>query len=332
MKESMWGYAIIVLGILAVGIIWFFANATRTDQHNYNLFKETTESAMIDALDLAYYRQTGKVRIEEEKFVENFIRRFAENADLSNEYLIEIFDVNTEPPKVSLRVSSKKNTTATGEVIEFDIVNNLDAILETKYYVNLSFSEFCTLISDSDGSGTVTVGDKYKCKVNSTETYFFYVIDVYDDVVNLLMDRNLNKVKGKINSLGSNLNQDFVAITEDWTNVDVRLPSLSDIKKCTTQNVVKQTNMSLIQSHYGYNGSSDNYNYYYDFSSCGWIIENMTNSGDSYSPLAYWISDIENYGGQDNGACMYNNGKLWFGADIYPATECGIRPIITFAT
>lgn len=130
----MWGYAIIVLGILAVGIIWFFANTTRTDQHNYNLLKETTEAAMLDALDLAAYRSDGTIRIEEEKFVENFIRRFAENADLSNEYYeIDIYDVNEEPPKVSLRVSSKRKTTSTGEIIEFDIVNHLDAILETKY-------------------------------------------------------------------------------------------------------------------------------------------------------------------------------------------------------
>lgn len=140
MKESIWGYAIIVLGILAVGIIWFFANVTRTDQHNYNLLKETTEAAMIDAVDLAAYRackaddpKSECIRIDEEKFVENFIRRFAENADLSNEYLIEIFDINTSPPKVSLRVSSRQDTTATGEVIQFKIVNNIDAILETKY-------------------------------------------------------------------------------------------------------------------------------------------------------------------------------------------------------
>lgn len=134
MKESVWGYAIIVLGILAVGIIWFFANTTRSDQHNYNLLKETTESSMIDSLDLAAYRQDGTIRIEEEKFVENFIRRFAENADLSDEYYeIDIYDVNEEPPKVSLRVSSKRKTTSTGEIIEFDMVNHLDAILETKY-------------------------------------------------------------------------------------------------------------------------------------------------------------------------------------------------------
>lgn len=133
MKDAIWGYLVIVLGILAIGIIWFFANATRTDQHNYNLLKETVESAMFDAVDLAEYRISGEVVIDEEKFVENFIRRFAESADLSKEYKIEIFDVNTKPPKVSLKVSSGEKTGATGEIIEFDIVNNIDAILETKY-------------------------------------------------------------------------------------------------------------------------------------------------------------------------------------------------------
>ena len=69
MKESIWGYAIITLGILAVIVIWFFANTTRTDQHNYNLLKETTEAAMLDAVDLAAYRENGTVKRIEEKFV-----------------------------------------------------------------------------------------------------------------------------------------------------------------------------------------------------------------------------------------------------------------------
>ena len=130
MRESIWGYAVIVLGILAIAIIWFFANSTRTDQHNYNLLKETVEAAMYDSVDLAAYRQDGTVRIEEEKFVENFIRRFAENADLSNYYRIEIYDVNEEPPKVSLKVSSTES--GTSEMVSFDLVNKVDAILETK--------------------------------------------------------------------------------------------------------------------------------------------------------------------------------------------------------
>ena len=113
--------------------MWFMANVTRTDQNNYNLLKETTEAAMLDSLNLAAYRADGTVKIDEQKFVENFVRRFAENADLANTYIIEIYDVNEVPPKVSLKVSSKKDVNATGEYVEFDITNNIDAILETKY-------------------------------------------------------------------------------------------------------------------------------------------------------------------------------------------------------
>ena len=106
------------LGILAIGIIWFFANVTRTDQHNFNLLKESVESAMLDSVDISAYRKDGTIRIIEEKFVANFIRRFAENADLSNNYKIEIFDVNETPPKVSLKVSSTNETNATGELVK----------------------------------------------------------------------------------------------------------------------------------------------------------------------------------------------------------------------
>ncbi len=133
MRESVWGYAVIVLGVLAIMIIWFFGNNTKIDQHNYNLLKETVESAMYDSIDLSAYRDKGVVKIIEAKFIENFIRRFAENADLSNTYVIEIYDVLEAPPKVSLVVKSANETTATGEIVKFNMVNNIDAVLETTY-------------------------------------------------------------------------------------------------------------------------------------------------------------------------------------------------------
>lgn len=135
MKESMWGYMVIVLGVLAIGVIWFIANTTRTDQHNFNLLRETVEASMLDAVDLSIYRETGEIEINEAMFIESFLRRFADNADLSNTYVIEIYDINTKPPKVSMRISSSTNTTTTGEFMEFDMVNNIDAILETTYTI-----------------------------------------------------------------------------------------------------------------------------------------------------------------------------------------------------
>lgn len=133
MKESFWGIFIVVLGIVTIAVIFFIQEATNTDEQNYNLLREATEAAMYDAVDLATYRTSGVVKINREKFVENFLRRFAANASLQNTYVVEIFDVNETPPKVSLRVSTKLSTTATNEIVEFDLVNKLDAILETPY-------------------------------------------------------------------------------------------------------------------------------------------------------------------------------------------------------
>ncbi len=133
MRESFWGVFIIVTGVILVGLIYFFQNVTNTDEHNYTLLKETTQNAMIDAFDVAEYRSTGAIRINREKFVENFIRRFSENAQLSNTYVVEFYDIVEEPPKVSLQIKSKQGSVVANEEVEFDISNKLDAILEVDY-------------------------------------------------------------------------------------------------------------------------------------------------------------------------------------------------------
>ena len=130
MRESMWGVFVLVVGVVLILLIYLFQGITNTDEHNYYLLKETTESSMLDAVDVADYRVTGKISINRE-FVEVFVRRFAENADLSNSYVIEIYDIVEEPPKVSLLVKTKKGAQVTSDKVEFDITNRLDAILET---------------------------------------------------------------------------------------------------------------------------------------------------------------------------------------------------------
>lgn len=129
MKDSIWAYFIIMFGIIAIVFVFFIQRTTNTDQHNYTILRETSEAAMYDAIDVATYNTSGKVRIDQEKFVENFLRRFAENASLARSYQIDIYDINEDPPKVSIKVSSKESSTKT---VEFNLVNKVDAILETK--------------------------------------------------------------------------------------------------------------------------------------------------------------------------------------------------------
>lgn len=133
MRESFWGSLVLILGVISVVFIYFFQNITNTDQQNYTLLRETTEAAMYDSIDQAEYAKTGNITIDGEKFVEVFVRRYAENASLANTYVIDIYDISEYPPKVSLRVRSKKSTTVTNEVVDFTIDNKLDAILETPY-------------------------------------------------------------------------------------------------------------------------------------------------------------------------------------------------------
>ncbi len=133
MKESFWGILVVGVGIVMIFFIYLFQSLTNTEEHNYALLKETTEAAMYDAFDLPTYHTTGAIRIDAEKFIENFYRRFAENANLSRTYKIDIVDINEEPPKVSVRVSSSLSTNITNDVISFDLSNTLDAILETPY-------------------------------------------------------------------------------------------------------------------------------------------------------------------------------------------------------
>lgn len=133
MKESLWGIFIVGVGIFMIFFIYFFQSLTTTDEHNYALLKETVEAAMYDSVDLAAYKANGDIKIVGEKFVESFIRRFADNANLSRVYKVEIMDISETPPKVSVRLSSSETTNLTGEILTFDISNSIDSIFEAPY-------------------------------------------------------------------------------------------------------------------------------------------------------------------------------------------------------
>lgn len=131
MKDTFWGYWLIVLGIAIVVVMMLINNITTTSSEDYYLIKEIAQAAMVDAVDYAYYRQYSELRIHKEKFVENFIRRFAESVSQSNTYTIEFYDIYEAPPKVSVRVSSSSDTfNVFGDASQFDVVEKVDAILE----------------------------------------------------------------------------------------------------------------------------------------------------------------------------------------------------------
>ena len=138
MSKSLWGVLVIMLGVTSIFFIVLFQTITNTDEHNSQLLKEITEAAMWDALDYGSFKTSRIVRIDREKFVENFVRRFAESAHTGRKYRIEVIDVNESPPKVSLRVSSGVSGSPAAILLgdgtfTFDLTNTIDAIMETPY-------------------------------------------------------------------------------------------------------------------------------------------------------------------------------------------------------
>ncbi|MDD3821796.1 MAG: DUF5411 family protein [Bacilli bacterium] len=128
MKAAMWGVVLVIMGLIGIAVINSFENITSTNEQNYFLVKEVTEAAMYDAIDWGYYSLTGELKINGEKFMENFTRRFAQTVNIQREYNVSFYDVIELPPKVSLSVGSNVFITVTEQ--NFNVLNNIDAIFE----------------------------------------------------------------------------------------------------------------------------------------------------------------------------------------------------------
>ena len=131
MKNALWGYWLVLLGIFVVVIMMLIQNLTTSNTQDYYLVKEITEAALIDAVDYSYYRTYGEIKINKEKFYESFLRRFSENASTATIYTVSFYGVYEAPPKVSVEIKSRSNTfNVMGDADSFDMVERIDAIIE----------------------------------------------------------------------------------------------------------------------------------------------------------------------------------------------------------
>jgi len=135
MKWSFASVGLIIIGLSGLLIILLFNEITVSNEQDYYTLKDATEAAMIDAIDVAYYRLTGEVKISQEKFVENFTRRFTNVSTFGQgNYVIEFGQIIEYPAKVSVRIVDATNSynIYTEEATSVNIVNEISAILDGK--------------------------------------------------------------------------------------------------------------------------------------------------------------------------------------------------------
>ena len=131
MNKAMLTVGIIILSLATLLMINIITNYSSGSELDYYLVKETAEAAMIDAIDVKYYRENGLLRVDKEKLVESFLRRFADSVDNTRNYQVAFYDLNEVPPKVSVKVDSSTVLSFNGDNLEMS--THLDAILENTY-------------------------------------------------------------------------------------------------------------------------------------------------------------------------------------------------------
>ena len=138
MKWSFASVGLIMIGLFGFLIIIMFNEITVSNEQDYYTLKDAAEAAMIESVDVAYYRLTGEIKMSKEKFVENFTRRFTETSTFGQgNYNIEYYQISETPPKVSLRIVDATNSyniyntfSVDLDPTQINIVNELSAILD----------------------------------------------------------------------------------------------------------------------------------------------------------------------------------------------------------
>ena len=140
MNKGILTIGIILLALIALNLLNVLNNYSTGSELDYYLLKETTDAAMVDALDPFYRTTCGLYRIDKEKFVESFLYRLATNVDTSRSYVVGFYDINEVPPKVSVKIDSLTGmyfhpgmTDDESEDKAAVISTSYDAVLETTY-------------------------------------------------------------------------------------------------------------------------------------------------------------------------------------------------------
>lgn len=170
MNKSILAVGIIFLSLIALLLLQVLNNYSTGSELDYYLVKETADAAMIDSMDSDFESACGLYRIDKEKFIENFIYRFANSVDASRSYKIGFYDIVEVPPKVHIKIDSLTTlsfkSTGSGSQNEkkeaADITTNYDVLLENNNKTDVSTHYNLTMYDKPQCSSYINDNIKFK--------------------------------------------------------------------------------------------------------------------------------------------------------------------------
>ena len=190
----------------------------------------------------------------------------------------------------------------------------------------------------ADSNDHYSIGTKYKCYVNDNQFYYFYILSVNNDQVELIMDRNITQ---GTSTTGLNFSTAMKYIEnnnlkDNWINVlDVDLPSVQILANAVGRSSWKAIDSGATwwcfgskkqdsqSSPYCNTEQSQAYSWLYDYTR---DCNGCTNSLDSTEAYGYWTKEL-----------IYNTTYAW-GVEnrggignrtVSNTTQYGVRPVIT---
>lgn len=243
MKWSTVTVGVMILGIIGVSIILLFQQLTTTNENDYYLLKEITEAAMVDSIDISYYRETGELKIVREKFVENFTRRFAESTlIIGTKYTIKFFDIMEEPPKVSVRIDTGiENYKIYNTSGNYEVLNQLTGIFE---YVG------------KRDNGKIISGEENPYEKKKKEMTYYSIV------------KKSNATKKYDATLELN-------IPDELVSGKIKNVTLSNVEYKGSSNLTQEElNMAILQRDIYFKNANDDYDYFLTLAN---IEKNMYN-------------------------------------------------------
>lgn len=143
MKESSWAFALVSFGLAIFAILMLTQRISTSTEEDFYLGREVLTASMLDAVDYSTFRNTGELVMIEQKFVEIFIRRFAESVSGTKTYKLDFYDIREYPPKASVRVRTSSGSTTIGSS-QFDVTLDtllsgvLETVIEREEYMDAS--------------------------------------------------------------------------------------------------------------------------------------------------------------------------------------------------
>lgn len=243
MKWSTVTVGVMILGIIGVSIILLFQQLTTTNENDYYLLKEITEAAMVDSIDISYYRETGELKIVREKFIENFTRRFAESTlIIGTKYTIKFFDIMEEPPKVSVRIDTGiENYKIYNTSGNYEVLNQLTGIFE---YVG------------KRDNGKTILGEENPYEKKKKEMTYYSIV------------KKSNATKKYDATLELN-------IPDELVSGKIKNVTLSNVEYKDSSNLTQEElNMAILQRDIYFKNANDDYDYFLTLAN---IEKNMYN-------------------------------------------------------